>query len=156
MRHDDVKRDAKIDAWIASVEQLREVENAGEVRRQQCLITLPTVQENDVDSLDSLCVLQFKPKNRFPSLDTLMQEWPEELEPLVRNLRVAHTHVPVDLNTLCRGLCNVLDIPVYEDLVESLHWLFMLYLELQNSEVVNNQDTMGSADICRGNFINFA
>lgn len=29
--HDDKKRDAKIDAWIASVEQLREVENTGEV-----------------------------------------------------------------------------------------------------------------------------
>lgn len=33
IQHDDTKRDAKIDAWIASVEQLREVENAGEVRR---------------------------------------------------------------------------------------------------------------------------
>jgi hypothetical protein len=31
IRHDDIKRNAKIDAWIASVEQLREVENAGEV-----------------------------------------------------------------------------------------------------------------------------
>lgn len=31
IKHDDSKRDAKIDAWIASVEQLREVESAGEV-----------------------------------------------------------------------------------------------------------------------------
>ena len=78
-------------------------------------------------------------------MDTLMQSWPEELEPLVKNLRVANTHVPVDLNTLCRGLCNVLDIPVYDDLLESLHWLFMLYLEFKNCEQTDANDMMSAA-----------
>lgn len=83
-----------------------------------------------------------------------MQAWPEELEPLVKNLRVANTHVPVDFNTLCRGLCNVLDIPVYEDILESLHWLFMLYSELKNSEQIDPQDMMGTGD--HVNYVNFA
>jgi intraflagellar transport protein 46 len=78
-----------------------------------------------------------------------MQVWPEELEPLVRNLRMANTHVAVDLNTLCRGLCNVLDIPVYDDLIESLHWFFMLYLELKNNEQINPKraDLMGDSQV---------
>ena len=58
---------------------------------------------------------------------------------------MANTHVPVDLNTLCRGVCNVLDIPVYEDILESLHWVFMLYLELKNCEQ-SDANMMGGAD----------
>lgn len=75
-----------------------------------------------------------------------MQVWPEELEPLVKNLHVSNAHVPVELNTLCRSLCNVLDIPVYDDLLESLHWLFMLFLELKHSEQVDPLDTTVSAE----------
>jgi intraflagellar transport protein 46 len=84
-----------------------------------------------------------------------MQVWPEELEPLVKNLRVVNTHVPVDLNTLCRGLCNVLDIPVYEDLLESLHWMFMLYLELKNSQQQIDEPMMMGRN-SGVNFANFA
>jgi hypothetical protein len=97
--------------------------------------------------------LQFKPKNRFPTLDTLMQAWPDELEPLVKNLRVTNSNVPVELNTLCRAVCNVLDIPVYDDLLESLHWVFMLYLELKNSAPADTMARMGGDD--HVNFLSF-
>lgn len=77
-----------------------------------------------------------------------MQAWPEELEPLVRSLRIPSAHVDVDVRTLGEALCNTLDIPVYEDLLESLHWMFMLYLELKDNELINPKDsnTMGAMD----------
>eukprot|EP00892_Ulva_mutabilis_P009915 jgi/Ulvmu1/7296/UM035_0085.1 len=120
IKHDDEERNEKIDAWIASVERLR----------------------------DSQAVGEFKSSNRFPPIDTLMQAWPEELEPLVRRLRISNAHVDVDVTTLSEALCNLLDIPVYEDLLESLHWMFMLFLELKNNELVNPRETngMGTAD----------
>lgn len=73
------------------------------------------------------------PEGRFPPIDSLMQAWPEELEPLVRSLRVPSTHVDVDLLTLTRAVCNLLDIPVHANPVEALHCLFTLHLEMKHS-----------------------
>lgn len=92
-------------------------------------------------------MLQFKPSSRFPAIDTLIQAWPEELEPLVRSLHVSRAYVDVDLKTLGEAVCNLLDIPVYEDPLESLHWVFMLYLELKNNELINPKgNTMGALE----------
>jgi intraflagellar transport protein 46 len=84
--------------------------------------------------------MQFKPQGRFPAFDTLMQAWPEELEPLVRSLRSPEGDIDVPTSLLVRAVCGLLDIPVYEDLVDSLHHVFMLYLEMKNNEVINQPD----------------
>lgn len=92
-------------------------------------------------------MLQFKPKGRFPSMDALTHSWPEELEPLVRSLRAPEGSVDVGLRTLAAALCGALDIPVYEDPVDSLHVLFTLFLEMKNNETINPQepDALGMA-----------
>lgn len=77
------------------------------------------------------------PAGRFPAVDTLMQAWPEELEPLVRALRRPDSHVDVDMATLAHAVCNVLDIPVYANPVESLHCLFTLFLEMRANPMLN-------------------
>lgn len=41
----------------------------------------------------------------------------------------------LDLKTYSKMLCALLDIPVYENPVESLHVLFTLYLEFKNNPV---------------------
>lgn len=81
-----------------------------------------------------------------------MQAWPEELEPLVRSLRISDTDVDVDTCTLGEALCNLLDIPVYEDLLESLHWVFMVYLEMKNNELINPKN---SNVLCAVDNVNF-
>ena len=37
----------------------------------------------------------------------------------------------LDLRTMAKMVCSILDIPVFENPVESLHVLFSLYLELK-------------------------
>lgn len=75
-----------------------------------------------------------------------MQAWPDELEPLVRRLRISNSHIDVDVNALGEAVCNLLDIPIYNDVLESLHWVFMLYLELKNNELINPMNKMGGTD----------
>ena len=39
----------------------------------------------------------------------------------------------VDLSTFVKIVCSILDIPVYDNPIESLHTLFTLYLEFKNN-----------------------
>ena len=85
-----------------------------------------------------------------------MHSWPEELEPLVRSLRAPQGSVDIDLRPLVSTLCGMLDIPVYDDPVDSLHMLFTLYLEMKNNEAINPQepDALGMAS--QLNYVSFA
>lgn len=67
----------------------------------------------------------------MPSIDSLMQEWPPELEELLQR------HPP-PASTLCCStaeyadiICALLDIPVNCSRIQSLHLLFSLYLEFR-------------------------
>ena len=59
---------------------------------------------------------------------------------MVRALRKPETHVDVDLLPLVRTVCGLLDIPVYDSPIDSLHWVFMLFLEMKNNEHINPPD----------------
>ncbi len=57
----------------------------------------------------------------------------------------------LDLKTYAKLVCTLLDIPVYDNPIESLHVLFTLYLEFKNNpifrqhmEMENRLDGMGS------------
>lgn len=100
-------------------------------------------------------VLQFKPQGRFPTMDSLMQQWPEELEPLVRSLRKPGCHVDMPTAALARALCALLDIPVHADIVDSLHCFFNLFLEMKNNEMINPPDEIGMAPAAKPNFVSF-
>lgn len=45
----------------------------------------------------------------------------------------------LDLKTFSKLVCSLLDIPVYENPVESLHLLFSLYLEFKHNPVFGQQ-----------------
>ncbi|KDO25145.1 hypothetical protein SPRG_09293, partial [Saprolegnia parasitica CBS 223.65] len=64
----------------------------------------------------------------MPSIDTLLELWPPEVEPYLTNFSTAELHV--SLEDRIRVICGLLDIPVYPgQLKQSLHVLFVLYQE---------------------------
>ena len=99
--------------------------------------------------------MQFKPQGRFPTMDSLMQVWPEELEPLVRNLRKPGTDLDMPTPVLAKALCALLDIPFHGDIIDSLHCMFMLFLEMKNNEMINPPDANAMAPAGKPNFASF-
>ncbi len=73
--------------------------------------------------------------NPMPDIDTLMQEWPTDFEELLANLEPLNEGLDCDLMTLVDIVCALLDIPVYESKVESLHLLFSLYAAAKNLQM---------------------
>lgn len=67
----------------------------------------------------------------MPSIDSLMQEWPAEMEELLQH------HPPPSAALSCTTaqyadlICALLDIPVNNSHIQSLHLLFSLYLEFK-------------------------
>ncbi|KAG7233198.1 hypothetical protein INR49_007358, partial [Caranx melampygus] len=64
----------------------------------------------------------------MPDIDSLMQEWPAELEELLGRLRLPSARLGCGLGRYADLLCCLLDVPVYGSRVQSLHLLFSLYL----------------------------
>ncbi|GBG90504.1 hypothetical protein CBR_g50849 [Chara braunii] len=69
----------------------------------------------------------------MPDIEKLMQEWPPEIEELLARIQLPTADLDVDLQTFVRVLCTILDIPLYDNLVESLHVMFTLYLAFKNN-----------------------
>lgn len=105
------------------------------------MTSVPCPQSNPrpVDSwVDSISALhRSKPpasvqySRPMPSIDSLMQEWPAELEELLQR------HPPPTAVLACSTAqyadltCALLDIPVNCSRIQSLHLLFSLYLEFR-------------------------
>ncbi|XP_062301196.1 intraflagellar transport protein 46 homolog isoform X2 [Scomber scombrus] len=70
----------------------------------------------------------------MPDIDSLMQEWPAELEELLGRLQLPPARLHCSLQEYCDSICSLLDIPVYSSRVQSLHLLFNLYLEFRDSQ----------------------
>ncbi|XP_058273803.1 nucleolar protein dao-5-like [Hemibagrus wyckioides] len=68
----------------------------------------------------------------MPDTDTLMQEWPPEFEELLGKLNLPTADIDCDLEEYIDTICGILDIPVYESRIQSLHVLFSLYSEIRN------------------------
>ncbi|KAG7320417.1 hypothetical protein KOW79_016270 [Hemibagrus wyckioides] len=68
----------------------------------------------------------------MPDTDTLMQEWPPEFEELFGKLNLPTADIDCDLEEYIDTICGILDIPVYESRIQSLHVLFSLYSEIRN------------------------
>eukprot|EP00955_Chlamydomonas_euryale_P046215 353364-Chlamydomonas_euryale.AAC.13 len=58
-------------------------------------------------------------------------------------MKMPEGELDVDLKTYTRLICGVLDIPVYENPIESLHVLFSLYLEFKSNPIFQQQLDMG-------------
>ncbi|XP_063594104.1 intraflagellar transport protein 46 homolog isoform X1 [Penaeus indicus] len=70
---------------------------------------------------------------RMPDIDSLMQEWPGEVEDLLKEINLPTAALDLDLPSYVDIICATMDIPVYKSRIQSLHVLFTLYSVFKNS-----------------------
>ncbi|CAB1440190.1 unnamed protein product [Pleuronectes platessa] len=70
----------------------------------------------------------------MPDIDSLMQEWPGELEELLGRLQLPPARLNCSLMQYVDLVCALLDVPVHSNRIQSLHLLFNLYLEFRDSQ----------------------
>jgi len=63
----------------------------------------------------------------MPDIDILIQEWPPEIEDILKDMNFPSADLDCDLNTYVDIVCSLLDIPVYKNRIQSLHVLCTLY-----------------------------
>ncbi|CAK9816764.1 Intraflagellar transport protein 46 homolog [Anthophora quadrimaculata] len=69
----------------------------------------------------------------MPDIDSLLQQWPPEVEEKLNEVELDFTELDCTLPELVDIVSNLLDIPSEEDTrLEALHTLFTLYLEVRN------------------------
>lgn len=62
-----------------------------------------------------------------------MDVWPEEMEALLESLTLPPPEMDLSLAEYVRVLCSILDIPVYDNPIESLHVMFTLFLDFRSN-----------------------
>lgn len=75
----------------------------------------------------------------MPEIETLMQAWPHEFEELLKSTTLPSADLDLDVQEFSRLVCAILDIPVYDKTVESLHVLFTLYSDFKNNAHFQHQ-----------------
>ena len=71
----------------------------------------------------------------MPDIETLMQEWPGEFEDLLNKVGLPTADIDSTLEQYVEMICSILDIPIYQSKIQSLHVLFTLFSEFKNSQV---------------------
>lgn len=100
--------------------------------------TNPRAVDSWVDSISALH--RSKPPasvqygRAMPDIDSLMQEWPAELEEMLGRLQLPPARLQCSLAEYTDIISGLLDIPVYSSRIQSLHLLFSLYLEFRDSQ----------------------
>lgn len=113
------KQPEKIDSWIQNIRAIQKNKVAGTVNYTKSM----------------------------PDIDSLMSAWPAEIEDVIRTCKLPNEHIGLSLRDLVQVLCNILDIPVYDNLVESLHVLFTLYLEFKNNPYFSISDEQAEENV---------
>lgn len=72
-------------------------------------------------------------RKNMPDIDSLMDQWPEQFESFLTNAQLPAPDLDVSLLEYVKILCNILDIPVYDNPVESLHCMFSLFMDFRNN-----------------------
>lgn len=84
----------------------------------------------------------------MPDLDELMQEWPENMENLLKLHGFPSYKFNGSLSQYIDIICCLFDIPIYKNKIQSLHLLFCLYAAIRNSQLyqANNNEDKGPDD----------
>lgn len=85
-------------------------------------------------------------KKNMPDIDKLMEAWPEEFEALLAATPLPSPDLDLSLGEYSKILCSLLDIPVYDNPIESLHLLFSLFIEFKNNPHFQSRLADGQAD----------
>jgi len=76
----------------------------------------------------------------MPDIEQLMQVWPAEFEQLLGETPLPSADMNMSVEQYARVVCALLDIPVYDKVVESLHVLFTLYSEFKTNAHLNRAE----------------
>eukprot|EP00040_Diaphanoeca_grandis_P023768 m.129785 g.129785 ORF g.129785 m.129785 type:complete len:382 (+) comp29427_c0_seq1:280-1425(+) len=68
----------------------------------------------------------------MPDINILMQEWPPQVEEMLKTVELPGADLDVELKTYVSIVCAILDIPVHRSKIEALHLLFSLFVEFKN------------------------
>lgn len=84
----------------------------------------------------------------MPNLDDLMQEWPENIENLLKIHGFPNSKFIGSLSQYVNVICSIFDIPVHNNKILSLHLLFCLYAAVKNSQLyqANNSACKSASD----------
>lgn len=76
----------------------------------------------------------------MPDIENLLQVWPSDFEDLLcrQELTFPGAGIDLELHQYVAVVCNLLDIPVHNNLIESLHLLFTLYSEFKANQHFQN------------------
>uniref|UniRef100_A0A1I7U0V7 Intraflagellar transport protein 46 homolog n=1 Tax=Caenorhabditis tropicalis TaxID=1561998 RepID=A0A1I7U0V7_9PELO len=77
-------------------------------------------------------------RNQLPDIETLMQEWAPKFEEVLKTAKVPPAELDVPLEKYVDICLNILDIPVGKSRIESLHLMFSLLNEFNNSQHFRN------------------
>lgn len=69
----------------------------------------------------------------MPEIEGLMEVWPEAFEEALAKIPLPPPDLDLSLAEYSKLLCSILDIPVYENPVESLHLMFTLFTDFRNN-----------------------
>lgn len=95
---------------------------------------------NDIKELHKSKPLpSVKYSNSLPDINFLMQVWSDQFEELLQQVEIPPADINVELEDYVKIVCTLLDIPVYENIIESLHVVFTLYLEFKTNQHFGQQ-----------------
>mmetsp|Transcript_29740 Transcript_29740/g.35079 ORF Transcript_29740/g.35079 Transcript_29740/m.35079 type:complete len:312 (+) Transcript_29740:2802-3737(+) len=117
------KNPLEIDKWIKSIQDLHKMKPSVEVQY----------------------------KRNMPDVDSLMQEWPPEFEDILKQVSLPDPELSLSTEEYAKIICAMVDVPVYENIIESLHVVFSLYTAFKENphfaaRLKENQDGGGGND----------
>lgn len=87
----------------------------------------------------------FKYSDPMPDLDELLEEWPENMENLLKIHGFPSHTIKGPLTDYMDIVCSLFDIPVYANKIQSLHLLFSLYAAVKTSHLFKESANGGSS-----------
>lgn len=99
----------------------------------------PREVENWIKRIDDLNRSKPAPNvqysRKMPDIEQLMQVWPAEFEDyLQQNQLPSLAELDMDLLPLIKLMMSILDVPVYNQMTDSLHVVFTLYSEFKSNQ----------------------
>ncbi|CAM9708284.1 unnamed protein product [Chrysoparadoxa australica] len=77
-------------------------------------------------------------KKTMPDIDSLMEVWPPEMEDMLQRVEWPSPELEMSLEDYARVLLALLDIPVHDNIIESLHLLFSTYMAFKENAHFQN------------------
>jgi len=120
--------------------EVRSIENA-----EKC----PKEIENWVKRIDDLNRSKPAPtvqySRRMPDIEQLMQVWPAEFEEFLQTNPLPElSELELELPDYIKLIASILDVPVYNQITETLHVIFTLYSEFKSNQHFSKTDNTGN------------